>query len=91
MCSASSAAYKSTRPGCGTAKWRRHGVPEATATARSRARKLLQHLGSPPTMPTACSAHNSVTSQRSASGRADRRQAGSTGSVPGLTGAVPRP
>jgi hypothetical protein len=36
-----------------TGKWRRQGAPEATATARSRARKDLQHLGSPPTMPTA--------------------------------------
>ena len=29
------------------------GAPEATLTASSRARKLLQHLGSPPRMPTA--------------------------------------
>jgi hypothetical protein len=33
-------------------------VPVATATARSRARKDLQHLGSPPMMPTASSAHS---------------------------------
>ncbi len=44
------------------------GVPEATATARSRARKDLQHFGSPPTMPTACSDHSPVTSQRCSSG-----------------------
>ena len=64
MCRASSAAYSKTRPGFGTENRRRHGVPEATATARSRARKLLQHLGSPPTMPTACSDHSPVTNHR---------------------------
>ena len=46
----------------GTGKWRRQGVPEATLTAMSRARKLLQHLGSPPRMPTACSAQRSSMS-----------------------------
>ena len=44
----SSAGKSSTGPVRGTAKRRRQGVPEATLTARSRARKLLQHLGSPP-------------------------------------------
>ncbi len=34
-------------------KLAQQGAPEATLTARSRARKLLQHLGSPPRMPTA--------------------------------------
>ena len=34
------------------------GMPAATATARSRARKDLPHFGSPPMMPTACSDHN---------------------------------
>ena len=50
--------------------------PAATATARSRARKDLQHLGSPPMMPTACSDHRAVTSQRCSSARSARRQAG---------------
>ena len=36
-----------------TGNCRRQAVPEATLTATSRARKLLQHLGSPPRMPTA--------------------------------------
>jgi hypothetical protein len=36
--------------------------PEATATARSKARKDLQHFGSPPTIPTACSDQSPVTS-----------------------------
>ena len=44
----SSAGNRSTGPVRRTAKRRRQGVPEATLTARSRARKLLQHLGSPP-------------------------------------------
>lgn len=41
MCSASSAASRSTRPGCRTEKRRNAGRPEAIATARSRAGKLL--------------------------------------------------
>src|ERR1700759_3905646 len=51
----SSAGKSSTGPARRTAKRRRQGVPEATLTARSKARKLLQHLGSPPRMPTAWS------------------------------------
>ena len=63
------------------AKRRRHGAPAATATARSRARNDLQHLGSPPTMPTACSAHRPVDEPAAAPRlRSARRQAGSTGS-----------
>ena len=46
---------------------------------RSRARKDLQHLGSLPMIPTACSDHSPVTSQRCSSARSARRQAGSTG------------
>src|SRR5208282_1167626 len=68
-----------------TAKRRTHGTPAATATARSRARKDLQHLGSPPMIPTACSDHSPVTSQRWSSARSARREAGSrraTGSSP---------
>jgi hypothetical protein len=64
----------------GTAKRRRHGTPAATATARSKARNDLQHFGSPPTMPTACSDHRLVISQRCSSERSARRYAGSTGS-----------
>lgn len=41
MCWASSAASRSTRPGCRTEKRRNAGRPEAIATARSRAGKLL--------------------------------------------------
>src|SRR5271165_7214206 len=51
----SSAGNRSTGPVHWTAKRRRQGAPEATLTARSRARKLLQHLGSPPRIPTAWS------------------------------------
>src|SRR5580704_10267510 len=58
----SSAGNSSTGPVRRTAKRRRQGVPEATLTARSRARKLLQHLGSPPRMPTAWSDHSPWTS-----------------------------
>jgi len=72
MCRASSAAYNNTRPGCGTGKCRRHGVREATATAKCRARKDLQHFGSPPTIPTASSNQRSVTSHRCASARSGR-------------------
>ena len=45
-----------------TGNWRRQAAPEATLTAMSRARKLLQHLGSPPRMPTAWSAQSPSTS-----------------------------
>ena len=63
--------------GTATAKRRRQGMPAATATARSRARKDLQHLGSPPMMPTASSDHSPSTSQRCCSGhRRDARPAG---------------
>ena len=62
-------------------------MPAATATAMSRARNDLQHLGSPQTMPTACSDHRPAMSQRCSSLRSARRHAGSTGS--GLIGAVP--
>src|SRR5271163_4458367 len=58
----SSAGKSSTGPVRRTSKRRRQGVPEATLTARSRARKLLQHLGSPPRMPTAWSDHSPWTS-----------------------------
>src|SRR6266403_5614017 len=58
----SSAGKSSTGPVRRTAKRRRQGVPEATLTARSSARKLLQHLGSPPRMPTACSDQSPWTS-----------------------------
>jgi hypothetical protein len=34
----------------------------------------LQHFGSPPTMPTACSDHRPVTSQRCSSERSARRR-----------------
>src|ERR1700694_3986167 len=44
----SSAGNRSTGPVRRTAKRRKQGAPEATLTARSRARKLLQHFGSPP-------------------------------------------
>src|ERR1700737_1602742 len=59
----SSAGNSSTGPVHRTAKRRRQGVPEATLTARSRARKLLQHFGSPPRMPTAWSDQSPWTSQ----------------------------
>src|SRR6516165_8066625 len=59
----SSAGNSSTGPVRCTAKRRRQGAPEATLTARSRARKLLQHLGSPPRIPTAWSDQSSWTSQ----------------------------
>src|SRR5262249_12946035 len=51
----------------------------AKATARSSARKDLQHLGSPPPMPTASWNHSCVASQPSSGARSARRQAGSTG------------
>jgi len=60
----SSAGKRRTRPDWRTGCRRRQGKPEATLTARSKARKLLQHLGSPPKMPTACSDHRPSTSQR---------------------------
>jgi hypothetical protein len=78
--SASSAAKSSTRPVRATAKRRMHGAPEATATARSSARKDLQHFGSPPTMPTASSPHSWSTSQRRAVGTSARSAARVTGS-----------
>ena len=53
--------------------FQKQGAPEATETARSRARNDLQHLGSPPTMPTACSDHSPVTSQRCSSACSARR------------------
>src|SRR6266403_645288 len=58
----SSAGKSSTGPVRRTAKRRRQGVPEATLTARSSARKLLQHLGSPPRMLTAWSDQSPWTS-----------------------------
>jgi hypothetical protein len=68
---------------------RRHGTPAATATARSNPRNDLQHFGSPPTMPTACSDHRPVTRQRcSPSARRDdkrvRLEAGSSAPTCGL-------
>ena len=62
-----------TRPDRGTAKRRRQGMPAATATAMSRARKDLQHLGSPP---TACSDHRPAMSQRCSSTMRVRPAAG---------------
>src|ERR1700751_2023244 len=58
----SSAGNRSTGPVRWTAKRRRHGAPEATLTARSNAKKLLQHLGSPPRIPTAWSDQSPWTS-----------------------------
>src|SRR5271166_3538094 len=54
-------------------------MPAATATARSRARKDLQHFGSPPMIPTASSDHSPSTSQRCCSGQSASRQAGWSG------------
>ena len=44
------------------------GVPEATETARSNARKDFPHLGSPPIIPTACALHRPSISHISSSG-----------------------
>src|SRR6516162_6172993 len=57
----SSAGNSRTGPAWRTGNWRRQGVPEATLTARSKARKLLQYLGSPPRMPTARLMYMSAT------------------------------
>ena len=62
MASESSAGNSNTGPLRRTGNWRKQAVPEATLTATSKARKLLQHLGSPPRMPTACSVQRSSTS-----------------------------
>ena len=69
---ASSAANSSTAPLPAGRKWRRHGTPAATETARSSARKDLPHFGSPPTMPTPCSLHSASTIHCCASGRMSR-------------------
>jgi len=45
--SESSAGKSNTGPLRRTGNWRKQAVPEATLTATSKARKLLQHLGSP--------------------------------------------
>jgi hypothetical protein len=51
MSRGSSAASRRTRPARDTGKRRGHGMPAATATARSKARNVLQHLGSAPIIP----------------------------------------
>ena len=43
---------------------RNHTVNHRSCPAMSKARKLLQHLGSPPSMPTASSPHSPSVSQR---------------------------
>src|SRR4029077_17923698 len=58
----SSAGNRSTGPVRWTAKRRRQGVPEATLTARSNGRKLLQHLVFPPRLATAWSDQSPSTS-----------------------------
>ena len=59
----SSAGKSKTGPCRRTGNWRRQWAPEAMLKAMSKARKLLQHLGSPPRMPTACSAQSPSMSQ----------------------------
>ena len=59
-----------------TTKRRRQGAPEATLTARSSARKLLQHLGSPPRMPTAWSDQESLDQPLGERNRVERALAG---------------
>ena len=63
---------------------------DADGLGRSRARKDLQPLGSPPMIPTAASDHGPSTSRRCCSGRSARRQAGWTASWLIAGGDLPR-
>src|SRR6266508_4035858 len=53
--------------------------PQATETAISSVRKLLRHLGAPPSTPTACAVHKPSISQRRRVGAVARAEARTTG------------